>query len=332
MDTTTALTAEHRQEINDWFDSTEHLADDMPVAEHVATRLSDNIDAPERTGQGTGGGSRSTGPSAKQLAFLDSLLLKATDEQAEAARNVASLKGGERPTRQQVSDMIDHLTKAMPRQASDKQIAFLASLWDGRELEIKSKFASFEAFRAEFSKFDGKGITPPVASALIEAWKAAPAIEVPASEQPVENGKTYTDDSGTVYVGKISKTGNPYCVTEDGEYVGQVWKSATNFRTHETAILDDGWYEGPNGEIVKVYASNYSGTQIAKILNTDVDNRSEQWTRNDKALRWDLVPMSMERALELGSIFGICVRCGAVLEDDNSIAAGIGPICATKGF
>jgi len=328
MDTTTALTAEHRQEINDWFDSTEHLADDMPVAEHVATRLSDNIDAPERTGQGTGGGSRSTGPSAKQLAFLDSLLLKATDEQAEAARNVASLKGGERPTRQQASDMIDHLTKAMPRLASDKQIDFCRSLAESRNIDF-GEYDSFDEFVAAFDN----GLTAKIASALIETWKAQPVdMDKAVAAAPVEHGKTYADDSGTVYVGKISKTGNPYCVTEDGEYVGQVWKSATNFRTHETAILDDGWYEGPNGEIVKVYVSNYSGTQIAKILNTDVANRSEQWTRNDKALRWDLVPMSMERALELGSIFGICVRCGAVLEDDNSIAAGIGPICATKGF
>lgn len=40
--------------------------------------------------------------------------------------------------------------------------------------------------------------------------------------------------------------------------------------------------------------------------------------------------MSLEDAKEFGQVYGVCVRCGATLTDENSIAAGIGPICATK--
>ena len=40
--------------------------------------------------------------------------------------------------------------------------------------------------------------------------------------------------------------------------------------------------------------------------------------------------MSLEDAKEFGRIYGVCIRCGATLTDEDSIEAGIGPICATK--
>lgn len=40
--------------------------------------------------------------------------------------------------------------------------------------------------------------------------------------------------------------------------------------------------------------------------------------------------LTLERAKELGHLYGVCVRCGRTLTDENSIAAGIGPICAGK--
>lgn len=40
--------------------------------------------------------------------------------------------------------------------------------------------------------------------------------------------------------------------------------------------------------------------------------------------------MSLEEAQEFGRIYGVCCRCGATLTDENSIEAGIGPICASK--
>jgi hypothetical protein len=40
--------------------------------------------------------------------------------------------------------------------------------------------------------------------------------------------------------------------------------------------------------------------------------------------------MTLEEAVQFGKLYGICCRCAATLTDENSIAAGIGPICAGK--
>lgn len=42
--------------------------------------------------------------------------------------------------------------------------------------------------------------------------------------------------------------------------------------------------------------------------------------------------LGLEEAKAFGRIYGFCVKCGATLTDDNSIAAGIGPVCAGKGW
>lgn len=42
--------------------------------------------------------------------------------------------------------------------------------------------------------------------------------------------------------------------------------------------------------------------------------------------------LTLERAKELGHLYGVCCRCGATLTDETSIEAGIGPVCATKGW
>lgn len=40
--------------------------------------------------------------------------------------------------------------------------------------------------------------------------------------------------------------------------------------------------------------------------------------------------MTLKEAKEYGALYGTCVRCGRTLTDEESISAGIGPICATK--
>jgi hypothetical protein len=42
--------------------------------------------------------------------------------------------------------------------------------------------------------------------------------------------------------------------------------------------------------------------------------------------------LSLEAAKAFGQLYGVCCCCGATLTDENSIAEGIGPICASKGF
>ncbi len=40
--------------------------------------------------------------------------------------------------------------------------------------------------------------------------------------------------------------------------------------------------------------------------------------------------MTAEQAAQYGKLYGRCIRCQADLTDEESIARGIGPICATK--
>ncbi len=40
--------------------------------------------------------------------------------------------------------------------------------------------------------------------------------------------------------------------------------------------------------------------------------------------------MTLEEAEEFGALYGFCCRCGRTLTDENSIEAGIGPVCAGK--
>ncbi len=40
--------------------------------------------------------------------------------------------------------------------------------------------------------------------------------------------------------------------------------------------------------------------------------------------------MTLEQAQEFGKLYGVCCRCAADLTDEDSIARGMGPVCAGK--
>ncbi len=42
--------------------------------------------------------------------------------------------------------------------------------------------------------------------------------------------------------------------------------------------------------------------------------------------------LTAEQAIELGKLYGMCVKCGATLTREESIERGMGPICAGKGL
>lgn len=101
-------------------------------------------------------------------------------------------------------------------------------------------------------------------------------------------------------------------------------------------ILEDGFYtlggqDGTGVEVTKVYkvvTSPTSGRQYAKVLE------GTSWVYAPGGVRALRLrggqPLTLEVAQNLGQLYGVCVRCGRTLTDEGSIAAGIGPICATK--
>lgn len=40
--------------------------------------------------------------------------------------------------------------------------------------------------------------------------------------------------------------------------------------------------------------------------------------------------MTLEEAVQFGKLYGFCCRCGTILTNEDSIEAGIGPVCAGK--
>ena len=87
----------------------------------------------------------------------------------------------------------------------------------------------------------------------------------------IEAGRFYTDNNDEMYIGRISRTGNPYAVTRSKQYVGQVWKNV------------EGWR-----------------------------------------------PLTLDEAKIHGRNSGRCLICSRELTNPDSIAAGIGPICAER--
>lgn len=102
-------------------------------------------------------------------------------------------------------------------------------------------------------------------------------------------------------------------------------------------ITEDGMYRTADGTIYKVqHAVHGSGRLYAKRLQVTDHGDGEPAT-----VTFDYAPgavhtltpddrMTLDQARAFGALYGTCIRCGRTLTDDDSIAAGIGPICAGK--
>lgn len=96
----------------------------------------------------------------------------------------------------------------------------------------------------------------------------------------------------------------------------------------EGAVTEPGIYYLP-GEpvtIFKVQPSRSSDRVWAKQLETD-----GSWTYvGRKPLNAGLVKLDAETATQFGHAYGLCACCGRLLTNEDSIEAGIGPVCASR--
>lgn len=92
-----------------------------------------------------------------------------------------------------------------------------------------------------------------------------------------------------------------------------------------------------DGEIHRVKRSRTTGYHYAQrltIVRNDEGKNTGEWVPA-KGMIYKLKPehrLSLEEAKAWGKVTEVCCRCGAELENDGSIEAGIGPVCATKGW
>lgn len=104
-------------------------------------------------------------------------------------------------------------------------------------------------------------------------------------------------------------------------------RKAVSAKTNEAiAEITEGMYK-LNDRIFKVYLNRANTCLLVKEL---IDGSFEymgsaQWKLPKGASR-----MTLDEAKEYGRLTGTCCQCGAKLTDENSIAEGIGPICAGK--
>lgn len=92
-----------------------------------------------------------------------------------------------------------------------------------------------------------------------------------------------------------------------------------------TPELDEGMYK-VDGEIFKVYH-----TQAGHIATKQLTEDGFEYTgRKPLAVIKPEHRMTLDEAKEYGKVTGTCCNCGRLLTNEESIAAGIGPICASK--
>lgn len=98
------------------------------------------------------------------------------------------------------------------------------------------------------------------------------------------------------------------------------------------APVGEGFY-AHLGKIYKVQrAVHGSGHLYAKMLVPPTNGGGSQWVYGPgihKQLT-ESMRLTREEAVRFGKLYGVCCICGRTLTNEDSIEAGIGPICAGK--
>lgn len=203
---------------------------------------------------------------------------------------------------------------------TDKQVAFIARLAAERGVEVP------------------EATTKAQASTAIERLLAQP---VARTASPSVRSNRYAGSCGHCRAtvaegeGRIENLAGRWVTYHlDGACPAAAPEAAPKVKPSER-VTEDGFYLNPaNDEVFKVQIAHHgSGGLYAKrlVLPTDETERGS-WAyeagligRIDPA--WKL---TLEAAQAWGRLYGYCCRCGTVLTDEDSIAQGIGPVCATK--
>lgn len=97
-------------------------------------------------------------------------------------------------------------------------------------------------------------------------------------------------------------------------------------------IAEEGFYHNAIG-VFKVVTNQGSGHRYAKQLTKHSDG-SHSWEFAKGAVT-KLRPntkLTQEAASKFGELYGQCICCLRTLDNEESIALGIGPICLSKYF
>jgi hypothetical protein len=90
--------------------------------------------------------------------------------------------------------------------------------------------------------------------------------------------------------------------------------------------------EGLPGDLYKVYPARGHGGMLAKLIIVDgmLNRITFEYAGAARRFVDPAGKLTLDEAKAFGASTGYCCNCGAELTDPESIAAGIGPVCATK--
>lgn len=123
------------------------------------------------------------------------------------------------------------------------------------------------------------------------------------------------------------------------EHAGEcptVAPTAAAVPAYEWSVEDSGIYRDPTSDsIFKVYRNRAGTRMLAKRLEVSVSDDGDvsgsfEYAGMASRFVQPAWRMSLDEAKTYGTIYGVCVNCGATLTDETSIAAGIGPVCAKR--
>jgi Family of unknown function (DUF6011) len=94
----------------------------------------------------------------------------------------------------------------------------------------------------------------------------------------------------------------------------------------------EGFYHNAIG-IFKVVENGASGRRYAKKLTKHEDGtHTWEFAKGSVTKLQVNTKLSQEAAAQFGALYGTCICCLRTLDNEESIALGIGPICLKKYF
>jgi hypothetical protein len=101
----------------------------------------------------------------------------------------------------------------------------------------------------------------------------------------------------------------------------------------DNGTLTPGVYRATNGTLYRVYPARADRTRLlAKEIIVDgmLNHVTFEYAGAANRFVHPEGRLTLEEAKAFGQLYGYCCVCGTELTDPESIAAGIGPVCATK--
>lgn len=118
-------------------------------------------------------------------------------------------------------------------------------------------------------------------------------------------------------------------IKEASDLISTLLSIPREVKQHTGAIpfaeIKAGSYWTTNGQIARVRKSRTTGRLYAEILND-----ANVFVYDRGAVFHLKARMTLDEAKSWGVEHGICCICAKLLTDPKSIAAGIGPVCATR--